>query len=96
MGRKTAGIVPCTKCRFPTRPERWSIEDHPNTRLRRRGLCWKCYETEHPRLPKKNTGDGPPRPETIAGLEWFMAGRARREAAAARRQYPHLYRRETV
>jgi len=98
MPKKKSGILPCINehCRYPTRPDGWKIADHPNTRFRRRGKCWKCDEAENPRPPKKKTDEGPPRPETVAGLETFLAGRHKREAARARRQYPHLYRKATA
>jgi len=100
MPRKTAGIMPCTNehCRYPTRPEGWVIEKHPNTRQRRGGKCRKCHDAENPApAPKKKKAEGgPPNPVIVAGLETFMAGRYRREAAAARRQYPNLYRKATA
>lgn len=98
MPRKSRGVEPCTNddCRFPTRPQRSRLEDYPNTRQRMKGKCQRCFEKVNP--PARSRDNmiplGDPDPHIVAGLERLMADRNRRKAAAARRMYPDMARRQ--
>jgi hypothetical protein len=96
--KKSNSVEPCSNddCRFPTRPYRTRLEDFPRTRQRKKGQCQRCFEKENPevRVRTNKIPLGNPDPHIVAGLERLMADRDRRKAAAARRLYPEMARRQ--
>lgn len=105
MAPRNGGIVPCSveTCRFPTRTARAKAAQYPfPTRTRKAGgMCHVCHYHALPKVPAapprvKVDPDDPPKPETLAAHNAFLADRNARQAARERRQfattYPHLAR----
>lgn len=88
---------PCTnsKCQYPTRSSRQTLETHPGTRQRRLGgLCANCFhaqaKADTPPAAREAEQESPfARPGTIRGLEAFLRARETRLEAAARRHNPY-------